>query len=196
MDYEYDVFVSYPRGGPAEGWVNDLLVPALCEELEHGHQRAPKAVFVDRKMKPGGQWPDELCRALCHSRVVLCIWSAKYFTSAWCLAEWRSMWQREAACTLDGRRPRLILPVVYHDGAHFPPEAKATSWCDFKAFCFPAEVVTAMPAQHMAFIQAVRSLAIDLDDMLTSVPPWSPDFPIERPTPDAPARADLPRLHE
>ncbi|MCB9528149.1 MAG: TIR domain-containing protein [Myxococcales bacterium] len=197
VDYLYDVFVSYPRDEKLDEWVHDLLLPTLRDEFKHNHGRPAEAIFVDREIKPGSQWPDSLAKALKHSRILLGIWSAPYFQSAWCVAEWRNMQKREMFCTVDSQRPRLILPIIYHDGKHFDDDAKATMWRhDFKEWRFEPWAVTKNAETYLSFRRAVEAVATDLDEMIAVVPPWSPAFPIELPTPHAPARADLPRLHE
>src|SRR5262249_27293181 len=92
--YEHEIFISYRRTDTIGRWVKNHLVPRLNSRLD---EIAPENVriFCDYKMQSGTRWPDELKRQLRRSGLLLSIWSADYFRSDWCVAEWRSFRKRE-----------------------------------------------------------------------------------------------------
>lgn len=188
--YAHDVFLSYPRGGFVEPWVRDLLLPILTDELSHLLPDRAPSIFIDSGMKPGERWPDALRRALLRSRCLVGVWSAEYFRSAWCLAEWRSMAARAEAAG----GARLVLPLVVRDGLTFPADARHTVSQDFKVHCYDAEAIRHTHAALLALHRAVQQFAEDsVWPALDAAPSWSADFPIEMPEPPQPV-VDFPRL--
>ena len=89
--YQYDVFVSYRREPPVSEWVANHFLDGLVEWLGETMAEEPR-IFVDvKRIETGTAWPDVLREALLTSRLMVSIWSPRYFRSRWCLAEHRSM---------------------------------------------------------------------------------------------------------
>lgn len=186
--YVHDVFLSYPRRGFVEDWVRQLLLPTLEDELGHVLDRTPR-IFIDERIRAGERWPTTLRRALLRSRVLVGVWSAPYFRSRWCLAEWRSMHLRAARTG-----SRLVLPLVVRDGDCFHEDAKKTQTTDFKACCAPPHALRNTHPDAMRFYREVqRFVEEQVLPAVQSAPAWSPDFPIEMPEPMRPD-FDLRRL--
>lgn len=182
--YQFDVFISYSRRGGAPKWLLNHFYPKLrdCLTDEIAHPR----IFVDKTMPRGVHWPSQLQKALRHSKIMISVLSAPYFTSSWCLAELRSMHEREKVLGLAGLdRPQgLIYPVLYSDSDNFrPEEGLERSWCSFKGLdtCEPVFQTSEM---WVPFHQKVKEFTQDLVELLRQVPEWQPDWPlIEVPEP-------------
>jgi hypothetical protein len=140
-------------------------------------------VSCDFRMAAGTRWPDELKQRIRSSALLLAIWSADYFRSDWCMAEWQSFRERERALGLFGtNHPQgLVYPVRYADGDYFHPEALLAQ-CnrDFSALNYPDDAFR-LSAKYIEFDQAVQDMAQDLVHRLNAVPTWRADFPIVEP---------------
>jgi len=133
QDYEYDVFFSYKRHPQMLDWtrrVYELFKFQLTLELGGIEARV---FFDEREIEVGQRWPDELRGAIRQSKCLVCIWSPIYFQSTWCVSEWRSFLAREQALGAN-EKIQLIAPLKYHDGEHFPQEARDTQWRDVSEF--------------------------------------------------------------
>ncbi len=131
--YEYDVFISYRREQPVRDWMQYHFYPLLKERLPDCLPDKPR-IFIDWEIETGSHWPAALRKALKNSRCLVAVWSAEYFRSAWCLAEWRSMQERER---LSGMRSEenpygLVYAVKFGDGEYYPDEAKNTQYTDLE----------------------------------------------------------------
>jgi hypothetical protein len=121
------------------------------------------------------------------------IYSAQYFQSHWCLAEWHSMADREelfGLSTLD--RPQgLMYPILFADSENFPDFARTRSWRDLKEWNVP-DLVYQQTAEWPSFHRQVESIAIELAGLLPRVPDWQPDWPVRQPEPPLPTPARMP----
>jgi TIR domain len=184
MGYEYDIFVSYRRSITQGPWVANHFVPLLEARL---NDIAPKPVrvFWDGRMEDGVKFPDELKSRLRTSRLLLSVWSADYFRSTWCMAEWQSFRKREKMLGLfSAEHPQgLVYPIRYADGEYFHRDAKETQ-CrkDFTSLNFPDEIFK-KTIKYLEFDVLVQEVANDLVIRLGAVPPWNSGFPIVEPRP-------------
>jgi hypothetical protein len=184
MPYEYEIFVSYRRSSVAGKWVTGFLLPLLKARL---NEQAPFEVRVscDTEMEAGVRYPAELQSRLRGSGLLLAIWSADYFRSAWCMAEWRSFREREDRLGYFTReRPAsLVYPIRYADGEYFHPEAKlAQCRHDFSNLNYAFDGFP-LTAKYMEFEDRVRQMAQELVGRLNDLPVWRPDFPVVEPDP-------------
>jgi len=188
MSYEHDIFISYRRSSTAGEWVKNHLAPCLEARLNDVAPR-PVRIFYDLRMADGVNWPAELKRQVRNSKLLLAVWSADYFRSAWCVAEWRSFREREALLGLfsDDHTQGLVYPVRYADGDYFHPEARLTL-CrkDFSHLNYPYKIFVDTP-KYIEFDELVKGIATDLVARLDTVPAWRADFPIVEPEPLPPA---------
>lgn len=184
MAYEYEIFLSYRRSSTVGLWVRNHLKPRLEARLD---EVGPEVVRIcgDFDIESGARWPDELKHNLRVSGLWLSVWSADYFRSSWCMAEWRSFREREQMLGLfsSGRPQGLIYPIRYADGEHFHPEA-LLSQCnkDFSRLNYPDDVFRHSP-KYIEFDEIVQQMAQELVRRLQSLPPWRADFPIVEPAP-------------
>lgn len=129
-DYQYDVFFSYRRDPLIQDWIMEVVTRLrfrLTQDLGGDQAR----IFWDRDIEVGDIWPEKLRDAVQKSKCLVPVWSPSYFQSAWCLSEWQSFLAREKRFAVS---PRLIAPVKYHDGEHFPEEARRVQWDDFSPY--------------------------------------------------------------
>ncbi|CAN7700448.1 toll/interleukin-1 receptor domain-containing protein [Mesorhizobium sp. LjRoot246] len=180
--YEHDVFVSYRRSPNVGAWVQRHLVPLLQSRMDEIAPRQIR-VFCDYKMEDGVNWPSELRNRVRFSSLLLTVWSADYFRSAWCMAEWQSFRDREQHLGLfsDEMTLGLVYPLRYADGKYYHPDAQLTL-CrkDFSELNYPSEVFRES-TQYLKFDALVQAVARELVDRLEAVPPWQEDFPIIEP---------------
>ncbi|BAS57367.1 hypothetical protein NIES2135_32750 [Leptolyngbya boryana NIES-2135] len=195
QDYIYDVFISYRRKGPSGDWVRNHFFPLLEAWLPESLPYEPK-IFIDKtEIETGTDWEFVLEQALRTSRCLIPIWSPSYFRSTWCLAEWQSMRAREQQCGFKtATNPNgLIYPIVFHDGEHFPPEAKATQQKDLKKWnsSYPSFIET---RGIVELEREVQVICAEIAVMLETAPLWQNDFPVVTPNVDSTINVQLPRL--
>ncbi len=185
--YEFDLFVSYNRTKNARRWVRRHFVPRLREYLVEELGREPR-IFLDKDQEVGTYWPDNLERALQRSQLLLAVWSAPYFESAWCLAEWRTFQRRERVLGIGPDDPLgLIRPVRFADGDNFPPDAQNVQQeMRFTKYNFPDKQFADSP-RYLEFRTKVGRFGQQLLPCLKDPPPWCADWPSERPPPQSPA---------
>jgi hypothetical protein len=175
MSYEYDVFFSYKRRGPSLDWtrqVKDRFEFWLGEEFP---DREPK-VFVDEEcIEAGDVWPEKLKHALSRSRCMVSLLSLPYFQSPWCLSEWRTFARRQQLTQrLD---PGLIASIKFHDGKHFPEEARNIQWLDASPFAYTLAAFWNTP-NAVGFEAKLKEFATSVAEMVKSAPDFSADWPI------------------
>lgn len=103
--YHYDVFISYRRVDPDQGWVHNQLRPAL--------QNAGLKVFVDATdFVPGRDLMQEMRRASTESRRGICVLSPDYFADSAQMAAFEWLMLRRFDPT--GRDSRLI-PIILRE---------------------------------------------------------------------------------
>ncbi len=188
MAYQYDIFISYKRSNTGTRWVRNYLYPLLNDRLQ---QNSPVEVRLscDFQIEDGALWPAEIENRIQNSAILLAVWSAEYFRSSWCMAEWQSFRRREASLGLSSRKKPtgLVYPIRYADGDHFHPDAKLTQ-CqkDFSTLnC--AEEALRNSNDYLDFDRLVSQMAIDLVHRLNRAPNWRRNFPIAKPRPLGPA---------
>lgn len=184
MAYEYDIFISYRRSPTVGEWVKNHFLPRLSARIDDVASE-PIRIFCDRQIASGANWPDQLKLNLKRSKLLLCVWSADYFRSPWCMAEWESFKRREEMFGLfsEDQPNGLVCPVRFADGRHYHPAASVTQCVkDFSSLNFP-DLVFREAAAYLEFDRAIQELASILLDQLETPPDWHNDFPISEPEP-------------
>jgi TIR domain len=198
MPYEHDLFISYRRRGDVKGWVQNHFYPRLKEGLTNQLPCEP-TIWLDVEQEEGVDWPLNIRHALLRAKYLVAVWTPDYSRSRWCVAEWKSMLEREKHLGMRTKNnPRgLVYPIKYSDGQHFDPIAKATE-CkkDFSAqlnYPYPS---WAGSTTYLAFHDRVNEVAADLANWLDEgkVPMWNEDWPVLTPAPLAAVRATRPEL--
>jgi TIR domain-containing protein len=189
MSYQYEIFLSYRRSETIGLWVKNHFAPRLQSRLDD-ISPMPVRISCDYQIESGAAWPEDLKRRLKTSAILLTVWSASYFRSDWCMAEWRSFRQREQVLGLSTQQnPRgLVYPVRYADGNFFHEDAKHTQCrLDFSGLTYPEEEFRKTP-KYLEFDDRVRELADELLPFILAAPVWRQDFPIVEPVPMAPVQ--------
>lgn len=194
MAYEYDIFLSYPRQGSVGIWVHQHFLPLLQESLDGQLADSPK-IFVDGAQPTGVTWPANIQKALLESRLLVAVWTPPYFRSDWCKAEWTSMLEREMVLEKQGLKPArgLVYPVVYSDGKHFDPRAKATQQRSLRDYTYPYPSFKDTVA-YLAFHDAMKEVAFEIEEHLNAIPPWDPTWTVVLPPSVASKPLGLARL--
>lgn len=173
-DYVYDVFLSYKRHDQTMDWtrkVQEKLDFWLSQEIQR-----PVKMFRDvDSIDVGDRWPNKLKEGLKLSKCMVGVWSPLYFQSSWCVSEWRSFLQREKIVGLDSHG--LIAPVRFHDGEHFPPEARAVQSLDFRPYASSLPAFWNSP-RSLELEDQIKILASAVARILKTVPPFRTDWPI------------------
>jgi hypothetical protein len=191
-NYEFDVFLSYSRKGGSPGWVQNHFLLKLRDCLTDEIGYVPN-IFIDYEMEPGTVWTHNLEQALTRSKLLVSIYSPQYFRSEWCLAEWRSMAEREQLLGLASRdlNQGLIVPVLYSDSDNFPVYGKDRMWHDMKGLDSPDPMFQQTP-DWLEFHKKMRRIAANIADLLDKAPPWRPDWPVRRPEVPIPPTTKFP----
>lgn len=182
--YKYDLFVSYKR----EPLDNQLITPWLRKVLDRieywlRQELGGRSVdlFIDTKsVEAGDDWPDLIRKALLTARCLMPIWSPEYFHSPWCVAEWRSFLSREKLIAERGLQAcKLIVPIKFHDGKWFPPEAARIQQFDLSKFAATTdgfwETRRADELDQMLMTQVAPILA----EAVRQAPPFEASWPVE-----------------
>jgi FxsC-like protein len=70
--------------------------------------------FMDRELRPGNEWPDALTKALATCRVLVPLYSRRYFASVHCGKEWSAFARRVGRYQgSDEERARFIVPALW-----------------------------------------------------------------------------------
>lgn len=189
--YEYDVFISYHRGGgTVPAWVRTHFHPRLQELLDDQLDHQAR-VFFDATVPTGRRWPSELRNALHRARVLVPVCSPKYFMDEWCLAEWHSMADREELTGMG--KSGLIYPVIFCDSENFPGYAHERKMRDLKVWNQPYQQFQDT-VEYLDFHREVERIAVDLAGLIGQAPEWRSDWPVHTPEPEPPRPSQLPRF--
>ncbi|OLF12323.1 hypothetical protein BLA60_10150 [Actinophytocola xinjiangensis] len=176
--YKFDVFISYCRRGNVRKWLENHFYQTLVDCLSDQLAAAP-TVYVDWAMPRGVHWPSELKKAVRHTKIMVPVFNPPYFESRWCMAEMRSMRERERMLGLRSvEKPQTLLyPILFADSVNFPPESRELSWQDFKEHAHPHPSFQDT-VEYLPFHKRVVAFAEDLAELLAQVPEWRPEWPV------------------
>jgi TIR domain len=189
MSYRYDVFLSYNAHAGVKDWVEYHFFEALSQCLEAECNSSPQ-IYNYARREPGAKWPDEVKEALARSKLLVCIWTPRYFSSRWCIAEWKTMCARATNAGID--LEHLIYPIQYGDGNFYPSEARTQRQVDFRKWAIPIRSWADNP-EYVQFRREVQKLAENLAARLELAPEWSRAWPFVEPEPEPEPILKLPR---
>jgi FxsC-like protein len=122
-------FISYARGdrNDTEPYIKTFFDDLSREVSSRGNDPVAAVGFLDAtNIEAGDAWPETLQTGLQASRVMVSLYSPKYFNSPYCGREWeifRLRQQAYLAAAGQGRKnPPVILPVLWMP-AHWLPKA-------------------------------------------------------------------------
>ncbi|RSM82730.1 hypothetical protein DL991_05025 [Amycolatopsis sp. WAC 01375] len=188
--YEYDVFISYRRGGgDAPDWVRNHFLPRLRRLFDDNVDYDVK-IFLEDSVPVGGKWPQEIRDALQRTRILIPVCSPKYFLDEWCLAEWHTMAKREEIVAKAGR---LIYPVIFSDSEYYPGYAHERRMRSFRNWNKPHPQYQ-NTLEYLDFDREVERMVEELVEIIAQAPPWCPEWPVETPSPEPPRPSKLPRF--
>jgi hypothetical protein len=107
--------------------------------------------FMDRAIRPGRPWSDELLRAIGTCDVFVALLSGPYTSSRSCGMEWFAFSQRKGTSEAEPGRPPAIIPVIW---APFPEERTPATIRRFQRFSpagLPNVDIQAEYEQHGVF---------------------------------------------
>jgi len=169
VSYRYDVFLSYRRINRWPQFVDDTFLPMLTHWLTEELDDVPQ-IFYDRgRLEAGGDWPQELAEAVAASKIILCLWSKQYFSSAWCKAELGHMLARRKAV---GGAPLvpIIVPAVIHDGESIPAELRSITKIEIQEYASPWLAENSKSKEELS--ARIRKLAMNASHALEKAPPF------------------------
>jgi Mrp family chromosome partitioning ATPase len=189
-EYEFDLYISYARGGTTSLWLRNHFLPMISAELELS-MGEPCRIFADiSDVATGSDWPLRLNAALVRSRCLLALLTSSYFNSEWCLRELLTFVDREKRT---GARAHLLVPAIAHDGESFPSYIKERQSFDFRRYLITAPAFSTT-ASFVDFELMVRRLAEQLAVSIRSAPPYDPAWESVRISVPKTKRPSLPRL--
>jgi hypothetical protein len=156
--YQYDIFISYKRTSAARDWVHQYFAPKLEAFLTDSLPRPP-VIFLDaRSIEPGDIWNTKIAQGLKHSKCLVAVLNAPYFSSEYCRAEWQTFVDRETLLGLDGA---LVKPIQFFDGEHYDQAAWARQVIDMRDFASSAPAFR-NSLKFLDFEDAVKGLVAKL----------------------------------
>jgi hypothetical protein len=126
---QYDVFISYAR--------KDLDIASFVELSLRASSQNVRVFFDKTNLRVGASWPTQIANALDHSRRVIALYSANYWTSKNCELEFMAAFTRQndtGATVLfpmylsEAQIPYLFLNLEYAD-CRTNDKAKAADAC-------------------------------------------------------------------
>jgi len=177
IDYEFDVFFSYKRHSLTLDWTRGVQHRLKYWIMQEAGGREVRMFVDDESVETGDRWPEKLKEALQRSRCMVCLWSPAYFQSSWCVSEWESFRERERRLRMQSHG--LIAPLRFHDGEHFPAEAKDVQWTDVAPYTstVPAFWTTSSPRAN-ELEDVLKGFARVVAKMIHEAPGFEPDWPI------------------
>ncbi len=130
--YDYDIFVSYRCEDVVREFVRTHFVPALRKRLPleksgwPGPGRTPRIFLDDSDVWSGQYWKEKIMGALPRSRIMICLWTPRYFESKWCEAEFRHFRDRHdilAKTPATAKLPSILTPIRLSDGEYFSKDS-------------------------------------------------------------------------
>lgn len=188
--YRYDVFVSYKRE-PSEKRLVTPWLRKVLDRIEYWLRQelggeGPRIFFDEDSIEVGDDWPEEIRAALLTAKCLLPIWSPEYFRSTWCIAEWKSFLTREKLLAARGRAcSRLIVPIKFHDGHWFPPEAARVQQLDLSRYTATTDAFwESQRADELD--QLIIKFAPMLAGAVAKAPPYEGNWPLDLGDPEPP----------
>lgn len=175
MAYQYDVFISYKNHHVTNPWVTkfeEKLRYWLTQELG-GNE--PEIFFDKESIETGSVWPKRLKDSVKASKCLLCIWTPEYFRSKWCLSEWLSF--EERIIYLENTPQPIILPICFHDGEHYPEQAKQRQSFDVRNYSNTNNAFWETQ-KAIELEDRIKDLCRELAVAIRAVPDYNENFPI------------------
>ena len=166
-DYRYDFYVSYDSSPLVASWIGDVL-----ERLRRTFQAS--GIFFQEERRENGALDPQIVDAASTSRCMIAVWSPEYFYSRLSWWEWMVFRAREDALSM--RNGTLIAPIQFHDGVHFPPEAKVADKFDVRDYTNLSPAFWGSEGA-IEFKRELETFTDKLRGLVQGAPPFDPDWP-------------------
>lgn len=178
LGYAHDVFISYEHNALVPEWLRTVFVQLFQARLamELAARYDSVDIFWDHRLIPGQQYQVALSHAVHNSCCMIGLWSASYFSSEWCVAEWQAFAARGAW----GAGNTAVVPVRIQDGNHYPGEAKAIQAMDFSPYLYLGEAFLRSEG-YLLFQRDLKELAGAVASIIKGSPAPSPQWPLLNP---------------
>ena len=178
MNYKYDLFISYKNSDITNDWVSifkNKLEAWLTEEL--GGIK-PKIFFDEETIETGDNWPIKLQEGIKTSRCLVCIWTAEYFQSKWCVSEWRSFEKRKEVIMTKPLSKSIIHPLKFYDGDFYPKITESYDILDVTQYTYLISRKSLDTPTGRKFQDEIKKLSKTLANSINSAPDYCDNFPI------------------
>jgi len=136
--YQYDVFISYKRGGAKAEWINKIFLPLFKEDLSQNLGREASIFLDTSEISAGTTWPDVLAKSLSKTKCLVAILSPLYFGSPWCVMEFSVMTYRQIKLREENRlqtNQSLLTPFLRQGPtSSFPPYISQVQLLDYSKY--------------------------------------------------------------
>jgi FxsC-like protein len=95
-----------------------------------GLQRKEIAFLAGHSIRTGNDWPADLGEALRTARLLVAFYSPRYFASTWCGREVQTFLSRHDAWAVTGRKPGVIVPVLWSPCENLPASLRKVQFAD------------------------------------------------------------------
>jgi hypothetical protein len=176
MPYEWDVFLSYRRSNDWPRFVERQFFPKLKHWLDTVLGHTAK-IFVDvRQLEAGDDWPYKLADGLAHSKTMVCLWSAEYFTSRWCALELTQMLaRRNSVAGPSGQLPPLIIAALIHDSQNLARDLSRIQQFPMQDYSNPWIADGSVTEERLSV--EIERLARQVAGALSQVPVYDESWP-------------------
>jgi hypothetical protein len=193
MDYEYDIFISYPYkedgevyADMIEDWVESCLIPRLYNwvRMDRGHN---VLITSGRHAIRGGDiWPQRLQEVLARSRILVPLFCPLYFKSDWCQKELLVFLRRAETLNLriNGKCP-LVVPITIYKTPNLPSAVEKIQSIDCRKYMMYSEELVSSDLSK--FGKLLKNWAPDIEEKIQNAPPWQGSW-LDEPFPEVESR--------
>ncbi len=180
--YIYDAFFSYKRDMLSNKW-HEKVMSILEYWIKMELNKTDIKIFIDTEnIETGEKWQKKIANSLKKSKCLIAMLSPDYFNSQWCLSEWKTFINREKDHGI--RFSGLIAPARYHDGNHYPKEAKDIQSVDFSEYSSTMEAFWKTEDAYEFEKVKLKAFAKDVARKINRAPEYDDNFPVVLVDPD------------
>lgn len=174
--YEYDAFFSYKRDPLSNEW-HEKVMSILEHWIRMELNKKDMKIFIDTEdIETGAKWKEKIADSLKKSKCLIAILSPEYFNSQCCLSEWKTFIKRGKDYKL--KFSGLITPARYHDGDHYPQEAKDIQSVDFSEYSATTAAFWETKDAYEFEKVKLKAFAKDVAKKINNAPNYDDNFPV------------------
>ena len=179
MAYEYDVFISYKRGGTKDLWLSTIFRPYFEEYLQDRLEGRRPRIFVDKTgLTTGADWSDEIIYALAHSKCLVAIISPSYFMSSeWCIKEFLTIKYRQQRLDLKAGSvpPSLMWLIAIQEFENVPPIIHTVQFANYIKYNVVGDAFF-RSNEFLDFQRECRNDVKTVANIIRNAPPWQEEW--------------------